>query len=217
MQTTGNTGAPAIAEARQELAKSPAKRVPVHISGADVPDCPCELVEVEAGTLLIRAERQIPESSAIVVSLNHMKLHGVVAECQPAAKDWMLSIALSSRKRRLDERIANGQEAAIGVVENGRSKLRTCTIVDTSAFGMGLRLSFPLNPGARVCVETDSMMIFGEIRHCNPKRNGDHIAGMLIVDVVPDMSRQNPFSIMLNNLRWKLASSIRGGDPIPHR
>ncbi|HVW07090.1 MAG TPA: hypothetical protein VHC90_00820 [Bryobacteraceae bacterium] len=217
MQSTGTTGIPAVTQAKQDLAKSPARRVPVHISGADVPDFPCELVGVEAGTLLIRAERQIPETSGVMVSLNQVKLSGVVAECHPAEHEWMLSIALSSRKRRLDERIPSGQEAAIGVVENGRAKLRTCTIVDTSAFGMGLRLAFPLNPGARVCVETESLMIFGEIRHCNPKLNGDHIAGMLIVDVVPDVSRQSPFSIMLNNLRWKLASSIRGRDAAPQR
>jgi hypothetical protein len=217
MQSTGTTGLPAVAQAKQELAKSPARQVPVHISGVDVPDLPCELVGVEAGTLFIRAERQIPESSGVMVNLNQVTLPGVVAECLPAGNDWTLSIALSSRKRRLDERIPAGQEAAIGVVENGRAKLRTCTIVDTSAFGMGLRLSFPLNAGARVCVETGSMMIFGEIRHCNPKVNGDYLAGMLIVDVVPDVSRQSPFSIMLNNLRWKLASSIRGREPISYR
>ncbi len=217
MQSTGTTGIPAVTQAKRELAKSPAKRVPVHISGADVPDFPCELVGVEAGTLFIRAERQIPESSGVTVNLNQVKLSGVVAECHPVENEWKLSIALSSRKRRLDERIPSGQEAAIGVVENGRSKLRTCTIVDTSAFGLGLRMGFPLNPGARVCVETGSLMIFGEIRHCNAKRNGDYIAGMLIVDVVPDVSRQSPFSIMLNNLRWKLASSIRGRDTLPNR
>jgi hypothetical protein len=210
MQSTGTTGIPAVAQAKQQVARSLAKRVPVQISGANVPDLPCELVGVEAGTIFIRTERQIPESSAVMVNLNQMTLPGVIAECHPVEDDWMLSIALSSRKRRLEERIPNGQEAAIGVVENGRAKLRTCTIVDTSAFGMGLRLSFPLNPGARICVETESMMIFGEIRHCNQKINGDYIAGLLIVDVVPDVSRQSPFSIMLNNLRWRLASSIRG-------
>lgn len=217
MQISANTGIPAVAEARQALAKSPARRIPVHISGPQVPDCPCELVEVEAGTLFVRVERQIPESSAIVINLNQVKLPGVVSECRPIEDEWLLSIALASRKRRLDERIPNGQEAAIGVVENGQAKLRTCTIVDTSAFGMGLKLAFALNPGARVCVQTESMMIFGEIRHCNPKLNGEFIAGMLIVDVVPDVSRQSPFSIMLNNLRWKLASSIRGNNTPSHR
>lgn len=217
MQTSGNTGIPAVAHASQQLAKSPTRPIPVHISGADVPDCPCELVQVEAGTLFVRAERQMPESAAVVVNLNQVKLPGVVAECRPLENDWMLSIALASRKRRLDERIPSGQEAAIGVVENGRAKLRSCTIVDTSAFGMGLRLNFALNPGARVCVETESMMIFGEIRHCNPKLNGEYIAGLLIVDVVPDMRHQSPFSIMLNNLRWKLASSIRGRNVTSYR
>jgi hypothetical protein len=188
------------------------KRIPVHLSGQDVPDCPCELVGIDAGMVYVRGERQIPESSAIVVSFDHVQLSGVVAGCQPAEQDWVISIALASCKRRLDERIPEGEESAVGVIDSGPTKMLPCTIINTSGFGLGLRLSFPIPTGARVCVERESMMLFGEVRHCHPKPDGQYTAGLLIIDVVHDLRSQSAFSVMLNNLRWKLASSIRGRD-----
>jgi hypothetical protein len=199
------------AQSRRTLART-IKRLAVHISGQDVPDCPCELVGIDAGMVYVRSERQIPESSAVVVSFDHVQLSGVVAGCQPAERDWVISIALASCKRRLDERVPDGEESAIGVIDSGPTKLLPCTIINTSGFGLGLRLSFPISTGARVCVERESMMVFGEVRHCHPKLDGQYIAGILVIDVVPDMRSQSSFSVMLNNLRWKLAASIRGRD-----
>jgi hypothetical protein len=117
----------------------------------------------------------------------------------------------------LNDRIPDGEEGLLGIVEGDRTHLRPCTIIDTSAFGMGLRLGFPIDTGARVCIETESMMVFGEVRHCHPKLDGQYIAGVLIVDVVPDVRSQSPFSVMLSNLRWKLASRIRGREVPAHR
>ena len=196
---------------RRTLVK-PIKRILVHISGQDVPDCPCELVGIDAGMVYVRSERQIPESSVIVVSFDHVQLSGVVSSCQPAEQDWVISIALASCKRRLDERIPEGEESAVGVIDNGPTKMLPCTIINTSGFGLGLRLSFPIPMGARVCVERETMMLFGEVRHCHPKPDGQYIAGILIIDVVHDLRSQSAFSVMLNNLRWKLASTIRGRD-----
>ncbi len=196
---------------KQERTQS-VQRIPVHISGQDVPDTPCELVGIDAGILYVRSERQIPDGSAIVVALDQVQLSGAVAGCQALENDWVISIALASCKRRLVERIPNGQESVIGVVEGGRADLRPCTIIDTSPYGVGLRVSFPLATGARVCVETETTMIFGEVRHCHPKLDGQFIVGILIIDVVPDVRTENPFSVMLSNLRWRLAKTIRGKD-----
>jgi hypothetical protein len=194
-----------------------ARTIPVHISGTTIPDCFCSLVGIEAGILYVRSDRQMSESSPIVVSFDHVQLSGVVAGCQPDEDAWMISVALASCKRRLEERIPHGEESAIGVVERGQTTMRQCTIVDTSSFGMGLRLAFPIDTGSRVCIETNASMVFGEIRYCRPGADGQFIAGVLIVDVVPDVRTQNQFSVMLNNLRWKLASSIRGRDVPAYR
>ena len=198
-------------------ARKAARTIPVHISGTTIPDCFCSLVGIEAGILYVRSERQMSESSPIVISFDHVQLSGVVAGCQPDEDAWMISVALASCKRRLEERIPLGEESAIGVLEKGQTTMRQCTIIDTSSFGMGLRLAFPIDTGSRVCIETNASMVFGEIRYCRSGTDGQFIAGVLIVDVVPDVRTQNQFSVMLNNLRWKLASSIRGRDVPAYR
>lgn len=194
-----------------------AKRIPVHISGTTVPDRSCELVGIDAGLLYVRSGSQIPESSPVIVSFDHVQLSGVVAGCQPAEEEWLMSVALGSCKRRLEERAPNGEEGLMGIVESAGTTLRPCTIIDTSSFGLGLALSLPIDTGTRVYVEAGSMIVFGEIRHCRRTPDGRFMAGVLIVDVVPDVRTQNMFSVMLNNLRWKLASSIRGRDVPAYR
>ena len=218
MSPTAPPSAPAARVRTRRADPPPVKSTPVHISGATVPDCLCELSGIDTGVVCVRSERQIPESSAVVISFGRIQLSGVVAETRPTDEAWLISIALSSCRRRLDERIPHGSESVLGIVENGQTTLHPCTVIDTSTFGLGLRLSFPVDTGARICVETDSMMVFGEVRHCRPALDTfgsqgtatEYIAGVLIVDVVPDVRTQTRFSVMLNNLRWKLASGIRG-------
>ena len=192
------------------LSTRPPQRIPVHITGQDVPDSPCELVGIDAGMIFVRSERQMAKSSSVAISLDQMQLSGVVAGCQPNETDWVIGIALSSRKRRLAERIPNGLEATIGIVEGDETSLHPCAIIDSTPFGLGLRLRSAIQSGAHVCVETDSGMILGEIKHCHPRLDGQFVAGVLILDVVPDSRTESRFSVMLNNLRWKLNSTIRG-------
>ncbi len=214
-QTVARTMMPtAVSEPVRRHTPTP---VPLQISGTDVPDCTCQLVGVDAGFLYVRSDRQIPEASAIVVSFDHVQLSGVVAGCQPAMQEWLISIALASSKRRLDDRIPNGQDGIIGIIGHDGVVLRACRVLDTSAFGMGLLLGFSIDPGSRVCVEAGSTMVFGEVRHCNQKLDGQYIAGLLVVDVVQDARDESKFSAILKSLRWKLASSIRGKDVPAYR
>jgi hypothetical protein len=177
-----------------------------------VPDCLCELVGIDAGILYIRSERQIPESSSIIVSFDHVQLSGSVAGCQPVESEWVISVALASCKRRLEQRMPAGELSVIGIIEHGGTTLRHGGVIDTSSSGLGIRIDRPIDTGTRVYVETRDMMLFGEVRHCRPTADGHFIAGVMIVEVVPDVRSQNAFSVVLDNLRWKLASAIRGKD-----
>lgn len=192
-------------------------RIPIQISGPDVPDTPCQLVGIDAGTLYLRTDRQIAEASQIVISFDHVSLSGFVAECQSGSRGWIVSVALALCKRRLEERVPHGEEAVVRVIESGKAVRHLCTIVDTSTFGLGLRLPIPIALGARVCVETESMVVFGEIRHCNQNPDGEYNAGILIVDVVTDVRSQSTFSVMLSNLRYKLAAGILGREVPAYR
>lgn len=208
----GISAAPEAREAVRPEQRKATKRIPVHITGTTVPDCACHLVGIDAGVLYVRSGTQIPEASPIVVSFDHVQLSGVVAGCQPVERDWVISVALASCKRRLEARVPAGEPCSIGIVESHGTSVRPGTIIDQSASGIGIRLARSIETGSRVCVETQTMMVFGEVRYCRATLDDHFVAGVLIVEVVPDLHSQNPFSVMLNNLRWKLASSIRGKD-----
>jgi hypothetical protein len=206
------SGAKSGAKSRAVSRRSATQPIPVHISGTAVPDCFGELADIDSGIVYVRAERQVAEAASVSVFFHHTELSGIVAGCQPSGGEWIVSIALAARKRRLEDRIPGGEEGILGVVEGDRTSLRRCTITDTSTFGIGLRLASPVETGARVCIETESIIVFGEVRHCQAEPDGNFKAGVMIVDVVPDTRNENKFSVMLNNLRWKLAASIRGRD-----
>jgi hypothetical protein len=174
-------------------------------------------VGIDAGVLYVRSERQIPESSPIIVSFDHVRVSGVVAACRPGERAWVISVALASCKRRLETRVENGEKCAVGIVESTGTTVREGSVVDQSSSGLGLRLLHPIDTGARVCVETQNMMVFGEVRYCRATLDDHFIAGVMIVEVVPDLHSQNQFSVMLSNLRWRLASSIRGKDVPAYR
>lgn len=195
----------------------PVGRIPVTISGPDVPDTAGYLVGVDAGTLYARSERQIAQASPIVISLDRVTLSGMVMESRPAEDEWIISIALPAGKRRLEERIPYGREGKIGIVENGKTDLRPCMILDASPHGLGIQLDFPVEIGAKICVEMESSVIFGEIRHSRVGSDGGYIAGILIVDVETDVKNQSAFTVMLNQLRWKIAAAIRGREAPVYR
>src|SRR5215831_9784140 len=113
------------------------RQVSVHISGTTVPDCFCELVGIDSGILYVRSERQIPESSSIFVAFNHVQLSGIVAGCHPAEQDWVISIALASCKRRLEERFPAGEKSVIGIVQNKGTTLLEGSVIDASSSGLG--------------------------------------------------------------------------------
>lgn len=161
----------------------------------------------------MRSDRQIQELSRITVSFDHVQLDGRVAGCHPAERGWIVSVTLASGKQRLEERFPAGEKSLIGVIEHGGTVIHHGAVVDTSPSGLGLRLDKPIETGARVYVETQSMMVFGEVRHCRRLEVGYYVAGVMIVEVVPDVRSQSMFSLMLNSLRWKLNSpSIRARD-----
>ena len=197
--------------------RSAPRHIALAIAGTDVPDCACKLIGIDTGTLYVRSERQIAEASAITISFDHVHLSGVVAECRADSADWLVSVALASCRRRLEQRIETGLRSVIGVVGPEGTTVCPGTVVDMSSSGLGLRLMQPIEAGTRVCVETESAVVFGEVRHCRATGDGQFMAGVMIVEVVPDLHSQNGFSVMLNNLRWKLAASIRGRDPAPYR
>ena len=97
----------------------------------------------------------------------------------------------------------------MGVVSNSGTKRLHCTVVDRSESGLGLRFQRHVAPGTRIYVEIEAVMVLGEIRHCNPADDGTFIAGMIVVECLPDVRERNAFTEIVHKLRWKLSAGFR--------
>jgi len=186
----------------------------VHISGPTVPDYTCELVGIDAGSLHIRSERRIADASPVTIAFDHIQLSGAVAGCQPVGEDWEISISLTLSRRR-EARIALTEGLAVGIVGEKGTTLCQATVIDVSPSGMGLRVSQPISLATRVCVEMESEMILGEVRHCHRSADGHFNVGIMIVEVVPDVRTQGAFTVLWDKLRWKLVSGLMGKNTLP--
>jgi len=188
---------------------NPAAPRPVRISGRTVPDGDCQLVGIDAGVLYLRSDRRIADSSAVTVSFDHTQLSGYVTGCQRTEDAWVISIALASGRRR-EERVPTGEQFTVGIVGNRGTTSCQCTVIDRSPSGLGLRFPRPIAPGTRVYVEMETVMALGEVRHCRPTEDGEFIAGVAIAEFLPDVRGRSKFTEILDKLRWKLGSGIRG-------
>ena len=172
-----------------------------------MPDSSGEIVGMDAGLLFLRSDRRIPESSSIEISFPQVKISGVVENCRRVEADWVISVAMTPGRRRL-ERMPVGEDTTLAVIENGAATLRRARIVDASGSGMGIRVPRPLTVGLRVCVETQATLVFGEVRYCRHEQKNSFAAGISILEVVPDVRTQSSFSLMLANLRRKVGSRL---------
>jgi hypothetical protein len=195
---------------------NPAPSRPLRISGNTVPDGECELVGIDAGVLYVRSDRRIADASSVTVAFDHTQLSGYVTGCQPTEDEWVISIEVASGRRR-EERIPTGEQFTVGIVSNNGTVRCQGTVVDKSASGLGVRFSRSVAPGTRIYVEMESVMALGEVRHCSATTNGQFIAGVAIVEFLPDSRGRNKFTEILDRLRWKLAAGIRGRTNPAHR
>ncbi len=188
--------------------KTPSHRS-VRLSGKTVPDGECELVGIDAGVFYVRSERRIAESSPVTVSFEQTELSGYVTGCQPTEREWVISIALATGRRR-EARIPTGEQFTIGIVSNTGTQHCLGTVTDRSPSGLGIRFSRPVAPGTRIYVEMESVMALGEVRHCHATTDGHFIAGVAIAEFLPDARSRTKFTEIIDKLACKFTAGIRG-------
>jgi hypothetical protein len=167
------------------------------------------LVGIGDGVLYLRSERRVADTSAVDVSFERTQLSGYISSCVPVEGGWDVSISLLSGRRK-EVRIPAGELLSVGIVGANGTKRYHCTVVDRSASGLGVRFAKYVAPGTRIYVEFEASMVLGEIRHCARTQDGHFMAGLAILECVPDAREMNVISEIVHKLRWKISSGLRG-------
>lgn len=181
----------------------------VRISGPGVPDASCYLIGIESGLIRIHSESRIPDGEPVTIAFGHIQLSGIVTGSHALGDDWGIAIALHPARRR-EARVSASGTLTLGVVGPRGTTYSSAIVTNISQSGLGLRVPNPIPLASRVYVEAASEMILGEVRHCRPSGDGQFIAGILIVEVVPDSRSVGLFATVWERLRWKILSGVFG-------
>ncbi|HVY91908.1 MAG TPA: PilZ domain-containing protein [Bryobacteraceae bacterium] len=175
----------------------------VRIFGALIPDSVGELIDISDGVLRIRCERRVPNGAVARISLDQIQISGTVLGCMPMGEDWGVSVALSFSRRR-EARISCTGKVTAGVLSVHGTRSYEASLVDVSPSGLSLRLPVPVKMAARIYVETESEMLLGEVRHCQPTGGGEFIVGVMLIEVVKDARAEGQFASLWGNMRRRL-------------
>jgi hypothetical protein len=101
---------------------------------------------------------------------------------------------------------------SLALSENG-SKSSRGTLLGVSVSGMRLDISHRVETGTMIFVETESVLVVGEVRYCNERQKGRFDAGVEVTDVLSDIKSVQNSPGVLKTIRRKLAEAILG-EPI---
>jgi hypothetical protein len=101
------------------------------------------------------------------------------------------------------------ESCSLSVLASGReTRLKGC-LTDFSQSGLGLRSEGYVEIGMMVYVETRSLLIAGEVRHCRPRLNGTFTVGLETTDIFSDFRERTSLPIFYR-FRRCLAEVILG-------
>jgi hypothetical protein len=173
----------------------------------------CTLMGMAQGRIHLDADRPIGPETRVMLKFARVTFEAIVEYSTLKSGKYRVcaSVTAEAEKRRREPRLPIHQHATItALAENAQNTMSIpCILTDLSRSGMRAQISEPLISGTMVCVETDTTLVAGEVRHCQ-RRPGYHEIGVEITDIITDAKQGEKEEGFVKNLRWKLAALIVG-------
>jgi hypothetical protein len=184
----------------------------LQLTGTDSPPHSCILLGVEHGEIHIRSDEWLEPGWPVSATFARISVSGEVLYCIRKDGWFRISVAVISKNdhgRRQPRLPVCLPGSVVAFSENGSESSRG-TLLDVSVSGMRLDISHPVKAGTMIFVETESVLVVGEVRYCNRRQDGGFDAGVAVTDVLSDIkSGQNSPGVM-KSIRRKLAEAILG-------
>jgi hypothetical protein len=133
----------------------------------------------------------IEPASPVTATFGHITFPGEIVYCTRKDTGYRACIALiSENDQRREPRLSVRQPGRIVALSGDGSESSQGTLLDVSASGMRLETSRRFETGAMIFYVTESVVIVGEVRHCEQKRRTHFEAGVQITAVLSDIESQ---------------------------
>lgn len=152
-------------------------------------------------------------SQRVSVRFEHVAIQGEVLYCNQKSGGYVTCIGVKPENdaHRREPRFPVYQPASISLLgDRGTFGLKG-SVPDISKSGLGLKVSQPADVGCMICVETESMIVAGEVRHCRKSsEDGQFRMGLQITDILMDSGERRGWFGRIEEPRWRLAEVIVG-------
>ncbi|MGA2711747.1 MAG: PilZ domain-containing protein, partial [Bryobacteraceae bacterium] len=152
----------------------------------------------------------LASETRVFVKFKKVTLEAIVQYSNPKDAGYRLCLSVTGEpeRRRREPRLPVHQPATITSLCDGAIVFEG-TLTDLSRSGLRAQIREPLMVGTIVCVETQTTIVVGEIRHCG-ERDGHYEIGVEITDILTDTILPDDKTGIIEDLRWKLATLIVG-------
>jgi hypothetical protein len=145
-----------------------------------------------------------------VLKFDHVAIPGTVLASRKNEDFYRTCVEVTpSDHVRRDPRFPLDEPCFISVLGNGDETRIKGLLTDFSKSGLGLHSKGYVEIGTMVYVETRSLLIAGEVRHCRPRQNGTFTVGLETTDIFSDFRERRSLPIFYR-FRRCLAELILG-------
>jgi hypothetical protein len=164
--------------------------VAVTVVGGNRPAFTGTLLSIGSGQLHFRSDRWVEPGRQIAAGFDHIAVKGTVIYCKWRNEGGYLTcvdVATESAQQRREPRFPIDMPGTVILLGNHGASLMNGVIRDISSSGLGLRIPSEAPVSSTVCVETATLLVVGEVRHCSTVPSGFSV-GVLLTDVFSDQA-----------------------------
>jgi hypothetical protein len=144
----------------------------------------CNLIGIDRSRIHLSAKQWVKPGTGAVLKFERIKVAGEVGYCDRKDDEYRTCFIVSNSRRA--PRIPIDEFGSITVLGDEHAAAAECRLKDVSRFGLSVDARMMVKLGSMVCVQTDSILVVGEVRNQSSNFDGTYRTGVEINDIVSD-------------------------------
>ena len=170
----------------------------------------CSLRGIANGQIHLLAPNRVPDATKVMLKFDHVAIPGKVLSSRQDQDSFSTCVeTIPSDHVRRAPRFPIDESCLVSVLDCGDGTRIKGWLTDFSKSGLGLHAGSYVEIGTRIYVETRSLLIAGEVRHCRPRSNGTFTVGVETTDIFSDFRERHSLPLIYRFRRY-LAELILG-------
>lgn len=144
----------------------------------------CNLIGIDRSRIHLSAKQWVKPGTWGILKFDRMSVMGEVGYCDRKDDEYRTCFIVGNSRRA--PRIPVDEPGSITVLGEEDPSPVECRLADMSRFGLRLCAPTAVSLGSKVCVQTDSMLITGEVKNQSANGDGTYQVGVEITDMLSD-------------------------------